>query len=48
MKAGAGFRDWPEPARSAERARYDAALQRGLALLADELPGLPAVDGGRA
>lgn len=48
MKAGAGFRDWPEPARSAERARYDSALQRGLALLADELPGLPAVDGGRA
>lgn len=44
MKAGEGFQPWPEPQRSAERARYDAALQRGLQLLADDLPPLPPVD----
>lgn len=40
MKAGAGFYDWPEDRRLAERARYDRLLQHGLALLADELPPL--------
>ena len=40
MKAGAGFYDWPEERRLAERARYDALLRQGLALLADELPPL--------
>ncbi len=40
MKAGAGFFDWPEGKRLAERARYDALLRQGLALLADELPPL--------
>ena len=38
MKAGAGFYDWPEDRRRAERARYDSLLQQGLNLLADELP----------
>ena len=40
MKAGAGFYDWPENRRLAERARYDRLLQQGLNLLADELPPL--------
>ncbi len=40
MKTGAGFYDWPEARRLAERARYDALLRKGLALLADELPPL--------
>lgn len=40
MKTGAGFYDWPEDRRLAERARYDRLLQQGLALLADELPPL--------
>ncbi|MEO6319778.1 MAG: 3-hydroxyacyl-CoA dehydrogenase NAD-binding domain-containing protein [Polaromonas sp.] len=40
MKAGAGFFDWPEDRRTAERARYDSLLQQGLTLLADELPPL--------
>jgi len=38
MKAGAGFYDWPEDRRRAERARYDRLLAEGLKLLADELP----------
>ncbi|MBO9643731.1 MAG: 3-hydroxyacyl-CoA dehydrogenase [Pseudacidovorax sp.] len=42
MKAGAGFSDWPEAERTAERARYDRLLRAGLQLLADELPPLPA------
>ncbi|UUZ78479.1 3-hydroxyacyl-CoA dehydrogenase NAD-binding domain-containing protein [Polaromonas sp. P1(28)-13] len=40
MKTGAGFYDWPEDRRQAERLRYDHLLQQGLALLADELPPL--------
>ncbi len=40
MKTGAGFYDWPEDRRQAERLRYDHLLQKGLALLADELPPL--------
>ena len=40
MKTGAGFYDWPEERRQAERLRYDRLLQQGLALLADELPPL--------
>ena len=40
MKTGAGFYEWPEERRLAERARYDALLQQGLDLLADELPPL--------
>ena len=40
MKAGAGFYEWPESRRLAERARYDRLLQHGLDLLADELPPL--------
>ncbi len=40
MKTGAGFYDWPEDRRLAERARYDRLLQQGLDLLADELPPL--------
>ena len=40
MKTGAGFYEWPEDRRLAERARYDHLLQQGLALLADELPPL--------
>ena len=40
MKAGAGFYDWPESRRLAERARYDRLLQQGLDLLAGELPPL--------
>lgn len=38
MKTGKGFFDWPEDRRLAERARYDALLRQGLALLASELP----------
>ncbi|KAF1044415.1 MAG: 3-hydroxyadipyl-CoA dehydrogenase [Xylophilus sp.] len=38
MKTGRGFFDWPEEKRRAERARYDALLRQGLALLAGELP----------
>jgi len=38
MKTGAGFFEWPEERRRAERQRYDALLQQGLALLASELP----------
>ena len=38
MKTGRGFFDWPEDRRRAERARYDALLRQGLALLAPELP----------
>ena len=38
MKTGKGFFDWPEDRRLAERARYDALLRQGLALLAPELP----------
>lgn len=40
MKTGAGFYEWPEHRRTAERARYDRLLRQGLALLADELPPL--------
>ena len=40
MKTGAGFYEWPEARRLAERARYDRLLQHGLDLLADELPQL--------
>jgi len=40
MKTGAGFYDWPDSRKLAERARYDRLLQQGLALLADELPPL--------
>jgi 3-hydroxybutyryl-CoA dehydrogenase len=40
MKTGVGFYQWPEQARTAERARYDRLLRQGLALLADELPPL--------
>ena len=40
MKAGAGFYDWPDNRRLAERARYDRLLQQGLDLLAGELPPL--------
>lgn len=43
MKAGAGFREWPEADRLAERERYDALLRAGLALLAPELPALPSL-----
>ncbi|MBP6895532.1 MAG: 3-hydroxyacyl-CoA dehydrogenase [Pseudacidovorax sp.] len=45
MKAGAGFSDWPEAERAAERARYDRLLRAGLQLLADELPPLPGAAG---
>jgi len=38
MKTGAGFFEWPEERRLAERQRYDSLLQQGLALLASELP----------
>ncbi|MBD9395422.1 3-hydroxyacyl-CoA dehydrogenase family protein [Acidovorax sp. ACV01] len=38
MKTGKGFFDWPEDRKRAERARYDALLRQGLALLASELP----------
>jgi 3-hydroxybutyryl-CoA dehydrogenase len=44
MKSGAGFLDWSTEAAAAERLRYDALLQAGLALLAPELP--PVDDGG--
>lgn len=40
MKTGRGFFDWPEESRRAERARYDALLRQGLALLAPELPAI--------
>jgi 3-hydroxybutyryl-CoA dehydrogenase len=40
MKTGAGFYEWPEHVRKAERTRYDRLLRQGLALLADELPPL--------
>jgi 3-hydroxybutyryl-CoA dehydrogenase len=40
MKSGAGFYDWPQDRKDAERQRYDRLLQQGLALLADELPPL--------
>jgi 3-hydroxybutyryl-CoA dehydrogenase len=38
MKTGAGFRDWSPEQIAQERERYDRLLQRGLELLADELP----------
>lgn len=38
MKAGAGFYDWSEADKAAERARYDRLLREGLRMLADELP----------
>ncbi len=38
MKTGKGFFDWPDDRKQAERARYDALLRQGLALLASELP----------
>jgi len=44
MKAGAGFQDWPDTRRLAERQRYDALLRAGLDLLAPELPPLPSLD----
>lgn len=44
MKTGRGFFDWPEDLRIAERARYDALLRQGLALLADELPQIDRSD----
>jgi 3-hydroxybutyryl-CoA dehydrogenase len=40
MKAGAGFRDWPDAERGAERARYDRVLREALHLLQDDLPPL--------
>ncbi|MDB5895203.1 MAG: 3-hydroxyacyl-CoA dehydrogenase [Rhodoferax sp.] len=40
MKTGKGFFDWPDDRRRAERARYDALLRQGLALLAPELPAI--------
>ncbi|CAN7582613.1 3-hydroxyacyl-CoA dehydrogenase NAD-binding domain-containing protein [Acidovorax sp. LjRoot129] len=40
MKTGKGFFDWPEDRKRAERARYDALLRQGLALLASELPAV--------
>jgi 3-hydroxybutyryl-CoA dehydrogenase len=43
MKSGGGFYDWPPEAIAAERHRYDALLQAGLRLLADDLP--PVDDG---
>jgi 3-hydroxybutyryl-CoA dehydrogenase len=33
MKAGRGFYDWPPEKVAAEKARYEAALKRGLAIL---------------
>jgi 3-hydroxybutyryl-CoA dehydrogenase len=36
MKAGAGFREWPEAERAAERARYERMLRDALRLLQDE------------
>lgn len=44
MKTGRGFFDWPEDKRIAERARYDALLRQGLALLANELPPIDRSD----
>ena len=44
MKTGKGFFDWPEDKRLAERARYDALLRHGLALLAPELPAIDRSD----
>ena len=44
MKSGRGFYDWPEEKRVAERARYDALLRHGLALLAPELPAIDRSD----
>ena len=44
MKSGRGFYDWPEDKRIAERARYDALLRHGLALLAPELPAIDRSD----
>jgi len=48
MKAGGGFYDWPPERRAAERARYDALLMQGLALLAAELPPLRGAPGEAA
>ncbi|MDB5878432.1 MAG: 3-hydroxyacyl-CoA dehydrogenase NAD-binding, partial [Variovorax sp.] len=44
MKTGRGFYDWPDDKRIAERARYDALLRHGLALLAPELPSIDRSD----
>ena len=38
MKTGQGFYAWTPETQRAERARYDALLRQGLALLAPELP----------
>lgn len=40
MKTGAGFHDWTPQQIASERERYDRLLQRGLELLASELPAL--------
>lgn len=40
MKSGAGFYEWPAERIAVERARYNHLLQKGLELLADELPPL--------
>jgi 3-hydroxybutyryl-CoA dehydrogenase len=39
MKTGAGFREWTDSERAAERARYERMLREALALLQQELPG---------
>ena len=38
MKTGAGFYDWTPETIAGERARYEALLRAGLALLEPELP----------
>ncbi len=38
MKTGAGFYDWTPESIARERARYEALLRAGLALLEPELP----------
>jgi 3-hydroxybutyryl-CoA dehydrogenase len=45
MKTGAGFYDWTPEQIAQERDRYDRLLQRGLELLADELPVLSPAEG---
>ena len=40
MKTGAGFYDWPDDRRNAERARYEGLLRDALALLAGDLPAI--------
>lgn len=45
MKSGSGFYDWTPESIAREKARYEAALQAALAILAPELPPVKPLEG---